>query len=278
MKNLKFLVGVAALVSMGLIGFVACDETTDEQQQDCSPTCSVGQICVATAAGPKCAVDNACSRAGKICTDAQTCNVATATCETPQVVYKDYKYVRIDDLSKQYTEADLRREEDPGADIDTVVLIKTNNSLVYPKDVAGYQYGEIPQGDDLYSERKYARDPEKVKELDAFTNYPNNVESCALHKGSSEGPYTYVSLGGIGGWLIVEMGDKIEIGDKIDVLEVGGCEITNSSASGDAIKDNIKVQVSVAADASSQWQLIATGEGPVVSSPALTADHLPKRQ
>jgi hypothetical protein len=93
-----------------------------------------------------------------------------------------------------------------GADIDAVVLHKPNGDLFYAVEV-----GEYFSGPD-----NPANDPSAaLGPPDAFPQYPD-LSLCSADSG-------FVSLGGSGGAMVVRFPVAIEVGDEVEVLEVGGC-------------------------------------------------------
>jgi len=103
---------------------------------------------------------------------------------------------------------------------------------------------------------------ERVRRPDAFDDYPDT--STCIEEGG------FVSLGGMGGQLILHMADTIEQGDTLTVLEVGNCDIGGGK---DAIQDDVEVFVSVAADDTRDW--VALGDGGVSPDITFTIPTLP---
>jgi len=164
------------------------------------------------------------------------------------VATSDYRYVRVDDLSMQ---ADTI---DGGADIDAIILDKGDGTQHFATKIEGFVHGGgTVTGDEI--------DPTAATGApDTFSAYPDTT-TCDVENGS------FVSLGGMGGFLIVEMAATIDEGDVITVLEVGGCDF----GTGEAIPEPVDVSVSTAREIDASWEIIGTGDGPeiVVSVPAL---------
>ncbi len=179
-------------------------------------------------------------------TDTTVAPDTAGTDTTPVVTYQEYTYVRIDDLS---AEADT---PDGGADIDAIVLSKGGTEF-YADSVEAYEHGG-----GLGSELDPA---EALNGPDAFEDWPD-TDTCRVDGG-------FVSLGGLGGHLIVHMSAVIEAGDALTVLEVGGCDFDG----GTAIIEPVDVYVSVAAEFDqAHWVSLGEGSGPEVffTIPALT--------
>ena len=157
----------------------------------------------------------------------------------------DYRYVRIDDLSAKSNTVD------GGADIDAVILNKHDGRIAFGVDVKGFAHGG-GKGDDL--------DPMKALGApDAFYKYfIDDLAVCDVDNNE------FVSLGGNGGFLVLEMGDVIESGDVLTVLEVGGCEY--DSAGHEAIVEPVMVSISVSSDLyQPYWVQLGSKEGPEIS-------------
>ena len=180
-----------------------------------------------------------------------------------QPVYADVKYIRVDDISKV-----TPKDEDPGADIDAIAVRKKDtNALVVADDVVGYRYGSEGGAD---AGKNSAFKTDNVKTIDAFWDYANNgvKDKCHLNTAEKTDARTYLSLGGLGGYLIVGLPgeEKIEVGDKIVVFEVGNCEMTNCKDStgkcGNATNDPVKIQISASPQYDGgHWQLVGEAQG-----------------
>lgn len=159
----------------------------------------------------------------------------------------DYRFVRVDDVSGN------SEDIDGGADLDSIILDKADGSTVYADTVESFLHG-AGFGDML--------DPtEALGAPDSFFNYPASLE-CDVDVG-------FVSLGGTGGQLIVQMGGAIEAGDTLTVLEVGNCD------NDVGIADDVEVFVSVAADDSRDWVALGGGGGSPDITFVLSAGDLP---
>lgn len=195
------------------------------------------------------------------CEEGQTCNNKTHICEDGGP--KGAKLVRIDDLSETSTD---KTKEDPGADIDAIVLTKKDGTNAYATSVLGYL-----RGDGVASqkgEKSMAIDPTAaLNEPDSFLNYPNHKGECYLYKKDTkqgEAMRPFVSLGGKGGYLIVEMGDVIEAGDTLNVLELGGCTLMNRADGKTGTKgqpEGVEVRISITNNSNlADWKVIGDSE------------------
>ena len=182
------------------------------------------------------------------CAEGESC--VNGVCQAG-TVYLNYRFVRIDD--KSATDA----SEDGGADIDAVLLFKGGSGeYITASDVVAYEHGGLPS--------EQFDSTEALGAPDAFYDYPI-TETCAVDGG-------FVSLGGIGGYLVLEFaeGTSFDDGDTISVLEVGNRQWSG----GTAIEDPIDVSVSVSRDPdTSVWEYIGGGVGPEIS---MTIQGLPK--
>ncbi len=203
------------------------------------------------------------------CQTDEVCNTQTATCEKATDVTIAPKLVRIDDMSK----ADTSNQVDPGADIDAVVLTKANGTVVYAKEVMGYKRSDGKGKADVdVTNKMIAIDPDQALGApDSFIGYPTNTSQCYYYKQNTTPEdktvaRPFVSLGGIGGYLIVEMGDIIEAGDTLAVLELGNCELQNTKDGGTqkGKAEAIKVMVSINQhDSVSDWSVVGDSEADV---------------
>ena len=181
---------------------------------------------------------------------------------------KPYKYVRIDDLTPMSDIANLTsdgsvktwKSEDPGVDLDAIVLTKAGSGApIYAEAVLGYRRGD---GQESIEKKTHAFDSDAILHApDSMTTYPS--ETCNYYIGDPKDKetrqYPFVSLGGQNGWIIVEMGDKIEEGDTLDIIELGDCKLANTeSGKMDKAKaESMKVQVSVGSKVESEWVIVA---------------------
>ena len=170
------------------------------------------------------------------------------TCVKKSEAGNVYRYVRIDDMSDPAT-ACANKCDDPGADIDAIVVYRPSTGKHFvAEELKGYNFPST-----YFKAGEVANDPKKaLGEPDAFT-YDNgglkDDNKCRLY--GTDDKYTYASLGGQGGYIEVEMGGAIKNGDRLDVLEIGGCNYIGKDDTGTAVRDSIKVQVSVTAAANS---------------------------
>jgi hypothetical protein len=224
------------------------DELVSEGRYHCCAANEVarGGVCETAGSGggsgDQCNDDNDCDY-GFSCVSGSCVNNSTTT---------NYRFVKIEDLS---TACDKKNcGFDPGADIDAVVLVKSGNVTKYAKRVVGYQRSDGKS----VAERGYATDATKaLRAPDSFINYPI-ADQCNYFHADVPGndkdnrEFTFVSLGGKGGWLELEMDDIIEAGDKLDILELGKCALYNTEShpgkldGGKAQSEQIQVSISVA--------------------------------
>jgi len=231
----------------------AAGETCVITNGETTGTCQGGTVveCDTTACPDGCNADGTCKAACDTTACPNGCN-ADGSCITNTETL-DYRFVRIDDVSGNFD------TPDGGADIDAIVLWKADGSSAYATTVEGFEHGgglgtEVNPQDALNAP-------------DAFPDYMSNndASTCRVDGG-------FVSLGGTGGYLVVGMGDKMEAGDDLVVLEVGNCDY----GSGMALEDPIDVFVSVSNDVDTGvWQVVAESEvGPEIAV-TLTATDLP---
>lgn len=183
------------------------------------------------------------------CEGDQVCNAKTGICETATDVKTGAKFVRIDDLSAKSTD---KTKEDPGADIDAIVLTKADKTVRYAEKVVSYS-----RADGVIAEAgkaNFAANPQMALGApDSFVDYPASNDCYLYKKGTTAGApdvdRPFVSLGGQGGYLVVEMGDIIEAGDTLTVFELGKCTLRNtkdtSSEGKTGIGEAVKVQISL---------------------------------
>lgn len=195
---------------------------------------------------------NACETSAT-CEDGEACG-ADNTCVPKADAANVYRYVRIDDLSTP------DRSKDPGADIDAVVIYNASNGKTgYAGRVADYKPNAEKFIEKIENNKNVAADPTKIlKNPDAFTSYTNaGLGSDATCKYKDDGgEFTFVSLGGEGGYIIVEMTEPIVNGTKLDILEVGGCKLANTENDDGnlAFREKMQVFVSVTDDKAGSWK------------------------
>ena len=249
----------------------APDAKTCEKDTDCETgyVCKAKQ-CVADA--KTCEKDTDCET-GYVCkakqcvADANACE-NDADCETGYVckakqcvveVYNEFKYVRIDDMSVACTldKDGLCHVDDPGADIDAVVLTKVDNTLHYAVSVTGYQRSDgLKAGERFDQNIPAATDPTRaLGQPDAFAAYPAVDGKCAYYIDAEKTVHPYVSLGGMGGYVVLEMANAIEAGDKIDVLEIGACDLQNTKDGGSQKAKAEEIQISISSTGET-WKIV----------------------
>ena len=67
--------------------------------------------------------------------------------------------------------------------------------------------------------------------------------------------HPYVSLGGMGGYVVLEMANAIEAGDKIDVLEIGACDLQNTKDGGSQKAKAEEIQISISSTGET-WKIV----------------------
>ena len=148
----------------------------------------------------------------------------------------EYPYVRIVDLSAS------DGGPQTGADIDAVVGYR-GMTVLYASAVIAF----VPEVPDPL-------DPEAALGApDAFPNYPD-VASCLVDSGS-------VSLGGSWGELSLRMSTPLQSGDRLEVLEVGGCDY----GPGTAIIEELEVSVGRGPESAIEWLVLGQETGPVAA-------------
>jgi len=168
---------------------------------------------------------------------------------------EEYKYVKVQDESPVNSKG-----EDPGADIDAIVLQKADGSQYYAADIKSYHRGDGTSNvekDKAFNPNAILGAPDSVLDVtnpDGKCNYLDMEKSNVDDNGLI---YTFVSLGGKtegkdGGYIIVEMQKAAEVGDKLFVVELGNCDLvaetTQSGKSSTAGAEAISVSVSVSDD------------------------------
>ncbi|MBQ9816585.1 MAG: hypothetical protein IJM59_03830 [Proteobacteria bacterium] len=235
-----------------------CVSGTDKacnKDSDCETgyVCADGQCAAIPDSIQKCVSDVDCE-SGYICDASRICS--------PIAELEDkFRYVRIDDKSpacEKDKKTGLCRSDDPGADIDAVVLTKSDGKVSYAVSVVGYMRSDgMKAGERIDDFAPMATDPTRaLGKPDAFTAYPLADGKCNYYMNAARTEHPYVSLGGLGGYVALEMANAIEAGDKIDVLEVGACELQNTKDGAYQIakSEGIQIQISVSRD--SGWKVI----------------------
>ena len=155
----------------------------------------------------------------------------------------EYKFVKIEDL------ATLTSQYQDGADIDAVELDKSGTSTW----AASVESCTLPDGSNCESSDKATGQADAFCDatLADLTKCFSNVES------PTDDPATippYTSLGGndgtTSGTLVLQMSDKIENGDKLNIYELGNCDIATTctdTSTSQATPESIKVSVGTSA-------------------------------
>ena len=180
-------------------------------------------------------------------TDAAVSGTDTNTAGTDtNVDGPQLRFVRIDDNSDG-------GGENPGADIDAIVLIKPGGAESYAENVESSFAGG---GDPIAVDPMDALGPP-----DAFYNWSTgDTTVCDANDG-------FFTTGGSGGQLIVRMAQVMDPGDTLTVLEVGNCQYDESDPDAIAGIDPIDVYVSVANDPAGSWITVGSGTGPEITFP-----------
>lgn len=222
-------------------------------------------VCLAAALGfvvSGCEVDDDADADGGTSTDGTTDGATDGTTDGTEPILLNYRYVRVTDISGNDT------GNNPGADIDAIILTKAGGGDVMPTAVIDSFSG---------SNATEAIVPEEVLTLDAFsTSNPSSGATCSLYRDANGTNSTFFALGG-DGFVTVQFAEPgLEVGDTLRVLEVGNCEFTGLDGNtGTAGAENVMVEVSVGSDASGTWRtVVSNGSGPAISA-TLTADMLP---
>ena len=206
-------------------------------------------------------------------------------CKVANQVDEQFKFVRVDDLSEPCkTDTDgLCHLDDPGADIDAIALVKAGKGTFYATTVKDYRRSDgATETLALENGRIPAVNPQKaIGAPDSFLSYAIEGVSdgkCIYYEDSEHKVHPYVSLGGQGGYLVVEMSEAIEAGDIIDVLEVGQCTLQNTADGGSQTAQAEKVQVQVSVNHHDVWKIIGEGAADSTSKGVIsfevTADKL----
>ncbi len=166
-----------------------------------------------------------------------------------------YRYVRIDDLSTV-----SEQSQDPGADIDAVALFRpSTGTAFYAENIKAFHPVTENFTERIDNNRNVAGDPYKILGApDAFLGYTYSglsSERCAYK--NTAGDFTFVSLGGNGGYIEVEMSGAIQNGDRLDIFELGGCKLENAEEATGLSAYREPLKVSVSADGNS-WIAGAT--------------------
>ena len=274
--------------------YPVCDEASGLCVAKANP-CTTDQVIKANADGEtalciKATVSDTCEDDSG-CEQGYTCNLDTHKCEVSTNVEPQFKYVRVDDMSEKACNGGtvdangLCSLDDPGADIDAIALVKTGKATTYAVGLKGYLRGDgLTQTMAEEKGNVGAWNPSKaIGAPDSFTAYATGGKAahdgkCTYYTDSEHTIKPFVSLGGQGGYIIVEMSEKIEAGDTIDVLEVGKCSLQNTSDGGSQTAQAEKIKVQVSVNDKDGWKVIGesiaddTNKG--VVSFEVTADKL----
>ena len=92
--------------------------------------------------------------------------------------------------------------------------------------------------------------------LSSFLIGERLLDNCRTDK-------NFLSLGGLGGHLIVRMEAAIEAGDQVTVLEIGLCEGYNEDGpTNTAFEEDVEVFVSVGSELDNpHWESLGSGAG-----------------
>lgn len=238
-------------------------------------------LCINGTVQSSCNSNDDCTEEGFICV-ANQCIKGEESVEL-----SGYKYVRIDDLTdpqvaccgtddagnvKSCTKCTM---EDPGADIDAIVLTKKETKASYYVASVKEYKNDFQEGGNRYNEdvpmATYAKaiegKPDSLYQYGTEAWPEDDAECRYVKEGAPKWPNytaedrTFVSLGGQGGYIIVEMEEKMEEGDKLDVLELGECKMIKSDGSNNSASnvpaEKIKIQIAVKSDAAeSDWKVL----------------------
>ncbi|MBO4349562.1 MAG: hypothetical protein J6A01_01265 [Proteobacteria bacterium] len=206
---------------------------------------------------------------GSVCSDSSEC-VEGLTCVHNSCTKKQeesYRYILIEDLSTtcQKTQTGFCAP-DAGADIDAIVLRKGGSIENRSYATAVVEFNR-PDGVATNQGNSMAANPDKVLGApDAFNNYPT-PDGCYYYSKDFAGDdtekrqYTFVSLGGLGGRIVVDMNVNIEPDDGLDILELSECKLyntedsPNSAASVTHTAEEIRVSISVDGN---NWKMLGT--------------------
>lgn len=197
------------------------------------------------------------------------------------------QFIRIDDMSSKEDACGnvvdgKCSKDDPGADIDAIVVKKADGGYLYAKQIMGYSRGA--EGTDRLQERGVSADPTKVLgKPDSLINYPDAGDCYYLKKDTNKDDYdfTFMSLGGEGGYVEVKMDDVFHAGDTVDIIELGNCELVNLHDSDRITASKVgaepmKVQVSVSG-ADGSWKVLGEAgkaTGGIFTAGKITSDML----
>ncbi len=196
------------------------------------------------------------------------------------------QFIRVDDVST-FEEACGKFEngkcskDDPGADLDAIVVRKADGGYLYAKEIMAYSRGAEK---DRVTERGVSGDPTAVLgKPDSLISYPDSGDCYYLQKDSNKDDYkfTFMSLGGEGGYVEVKMDDVFHAGDTVDIIELGNCELVNTHSGQGVSKskvgaESMKVQVSISGEDGS-WKVLGSAgkaTGGIFTAGKITSDML----
>lgn len=215
--------------------------------------------CVPADMDDSCKKDSDCDEANN-----EYCNLSTGFCEQKQSA--GYRYVMIEDLSS----AEDDTKEDPGADIDAVVIKPSNgDAAFYIADVVAYTRSS--GGSTKKDDEAHAFDPDAIVGApDAIVDYTAAVAgadksaTCKYYANSEKTKFTFVSLGGRGGYVIGQLEADAHNGDSIYVTEIGNCKLANTKSADGKVAagaEAFSVKLSVAKEQDSDWHEVINTEG-----------------
>lgn len=160
----------------------------------------------------------------------------------------NYYFMRVNDQS---TNAGVN----PGADIDAITITKSTTgrraSVSRVEEYRPVNTADIS---------RVSMQPDNILGDPTAFGTPFDPAQVGSDKECSLEDEHFVSLGGVGGYIIVSFGaDHVETGDTITVYEIGNCNKQGAS-------DPIEVQVSVSSNIDGEWiTVFSATEGPAMS-------------
>ena len=260
----------------------ACSKKCDEPGY---PVCvildgGVGEVCVATAHCPE-------GQGYVLDEELGHYLCSSGEIDEPEPVEGAGQFIRVDDMSSKDDACGKVvdgkcSKDDPGADIDAIVVRKATGGYIYAEEVVAYSRGA--EGKSRLSERGVSADPTKVTgKPDSLISYPDSGDCYYLKKDSDKEEYdfTFMSLGGEGGYVEVKMTEQFHAGDSVDIIELGNCELVNLHDSDRITASKVgaepmKVQVSISG-ADGTWKVLGDAgkaTGGVFKAGTITSDML----
>ena len=198
-----------------------------------------------------CEVDDGADTTTTTGTDTSSSSSSSSGADTGTTVFADYFYVRVSATDA----AESETTEDPGADIDAVILGQGGTNITATSV-------ELLTDMSAYANYK-SRDVNTAgTTINAFTETdPANITTASTCATSSDG---FVSIGGTDAGeaaAIWTFPSGVENGDTLYVVEVGGCD-TGSSTAG---SEPYSVEVSISTTVDANWQSLGSrvGDAPV---------------